>query len=290
MNYVKKIINIFSSNKNKNYLDEEYIIINLDKKTMSTFTEDTDGCLACYFDRAMFNEYKSYNEELDQVIPACYNKINSNCFNYFYDISIYNIQNIIIWFSMYYFALFLLKKYNSTYSVQFSNVYNYADLLCASFNTLYFIYTKNVYFLIAYYFYDLLRMGIYKEKDYFMVFHHLITLIGLIICPSNSCYDLIINNTIAVKVNDIFLYNRKLIENSPLNKYYPRLSSVLIVGLTSYTAFNWITFRTYNLLTFIVPSKLYTYLQYGLLSLTIGYSYIMLKSLKSSFKKMIALF
>ena len=86
MNYVKKIINIFSSNKNKNYLDEEYIIINLDKKTMSTFTEDTDGCLACYFDRAIFNEYKSYNEELDQVIPACYNKINSNCFNYFYDI------------------------------------------------------------------------------------------------------------------------------------------------------------------------------------------------------------
>jgi len=254
--------------KKKNDLNEEYIIISKeDNTTMTDFlVSNTSYPLSCE------------------------NNLNTiNCNNYLYDLSVGNAFNIMRWITLYYSLVFIMDRYTSIFENKYINVLNYADLLCASFNTIYFLYSKNVYVMISYYLYDLLRMYIQGERDHAMVFHHITTLSGLCVCPANSCYTILINNTVAVKVNDVFLYSKKLIENSPLNSLFPRFSNILVICLTSTTTFWWMTYRTHNLLTFRAPSLFYTTLQYSLLALTVGYSYIMTKSLRSSIKKFIHL-
>ena len=268
MNYIFSSINWLFTKK-KNDLNEEYIIISKEGNTI--MTED-------------------YLVSNNSYPLSCENNLNTiDCNTYLFDLSIGNAFNIISWMTLYYSLVFVINQYNSVAHYKYINVLNYADLLCASFNTIYFLYSKNVYVMISYYLYDLLRMYIQGEKDHAMVFHHITTLSGLCVCPANSCYAILINNTVAVKVNDVFLYSKKLIENSPLNSLFPRFSNILIICLTSTTTFWWMTYRTHNLLTFKAPSLFYTTLQYSLLALTIGYSYIMTKSLRSSIRKFIHL-
>jgi hypothetical protein len=254
--------------KKKNDLNEEFIIIS--KDTIMESSTDT-------------------NSEVMNLTSCTDSLDKSSCNSYYFDLTVGNYMNIIKWMMLYYSIEFVLNKYNRFFHYRFNNVSNYADLICASINTIYFLQYQNLYVIVAYYFYDLLRMFIQKEKDLGMVIHHITTLIGISVCTSNTCYTILINNTVNVKKNDIFLYSKKLIENSPFNYLFPRLSNILVICLTSTTTFWWLTYRTYNLLTFKVPSVYYTTLQYSLLTLNIGYTYFMIKSLRTSIKKFIQL-
>jgi hypothetical protein len=214
------------------------------------------------------------------------NLLTSICIEYYLSITILNVC-ILKWAVIYSSIYALLNKYNSIFKYKFNDIATYADSVCSTINTVYFITCHDVQFIIGYYLYDMIRMYIQSENDPSLVFHHLVSIIGFGICPTATCHDEIINNGIIIKRNDVILFGKRLIENSPLYSIYPRMCNFAIMVITSTNIYFWLFHRAYFLLVNSIDSYIQKGVQVGLIITSIGYSYIMYKSLIKTYRKLI---
>ena len=214
------------------------------------------------------------------------NLLTGVCIEYYLSITILNVC-ILKWAVIYMSIYSILKTYNSIYKYKFHDIETYADSICSTINTTYFITQHDVQFIIGYYLYDMIRMYIQKENDPSLVCHHLVSIIGFGICPTATCHDEIINNGIIIKKNDVILFGKRLIENSPLYALYPRLCNFAIMITTATNIYFWLFCRAYFLLFNSIDSYIQKGVQVGLIITSLGYSYIMYKSLFKTYKKLI---
>ena len=214
------------------------------------------------------------------------NLLTSICIEHYLYITIFNIC-ILKWAVIYMSIYSILKTYNSIYKYKFHDIETYADSICSTINTTYFITQHDVQFIIGYYLYDMIRMYIQKENDPSLVFHHLVSIVGFGICPTASCYNKIISIGITVKKNDVLLFSKRLIENSPLYALFPRLCNCIILITTSTNIYFWLFHRAYFLFNTSIDSYIQKGVQFGLIITSLGYSYIMYKSLIKTYKKLI---
>jgi len=91
---------------------------------------------------------------------------------------------------------------------------------------------------------------------------------------------------IIIKRNDVILFGKRLIENSPLYSVYPRLCNFAIIMTTATNIYFWLFCRAYFLFVGSIDSYIQKGVQVGLIITSVGYSYIMYKSLIKTYRKL----